>query len=261
MGQLSRNMFKSRRTSGKIPISQLPRITTDMIRKMAFGLVFGSAAAGAIAQAPDIKARPDSAYIQDSRGTIARSQSGLCWRTGYWTPADAVPGCDGELVPPITRPTAPAIAMPAAAAAAAPAAPIPPAAPPAPPARCDFAVTLDSDQAFAFNHADLSNAAKKRIDNEVLPKLASCATIDSIMVTGHADRLGSHQYNQRLSEKRAAVVAGYLKRNGATGPIDTLGVGKTQSFNACDDKLPRPKLVACLASDRRVVIEARGKAK
>jgi OOP family OmpA-OmpF porin len=32
--------------------------------------------------------------VQDARGVIARDPFGLCWRTGYWTPADAVPGCD-----------------------------------------------------------------------------------------------------------------------------------------------------------------------
>lgn len=43
----------------------------------------------------DIKAStPNSAYVQDGRGVIVRDPFGLCWRTGYWTPADAVPGCD-----------------------------------------------------------------------------------------------------------------------------------------------------------------------
>ncbi|MDR0933881.1 MAG: OmpA family protein, partial [Burkholderiaceae bacterium] len=42
--------------------------------------------------------KPYSAYLQNQQGVIARSTSGLCWHTGYWTPADAVPGCDGALV-------------------------------------------------------------------------------------------------------------------------------------------------------------------
>ncbi|RYE76240.1 MAG: OmpA family protein, partial [Oxalobacteraceae bacterium] len=45
--------------------------------------------------------KPYSAYVQDARGVIVRDPFGLCWRTGYWTPADAVPGCDAPLcVPP-----------------------------------------------------------------------------------------------------------------------------------------------------------------
>lgn len=225
-----------------------------MIKILALGLSL-SAAAGALAQtATDIQASPTkSAYLQDSRGVITRSPFGLCWRAGTWTPADAVAGCDGELVPPVAKPTAPAIASPTAAppVAAAPTAPVLP-------KRCDFSVTLGSDQAFAFNKAVLTDAAKKRLDDEVLARLANCAKIDLIMVTGHADRLGSQQYNQRLSEKRANAVAAYIKSKGAVAEFDTLGAGKTQPLQSCPDTLPRSRLITCLAPNRRVLIEVRG---
>lgn len=206
--------------------------------------------------AADIQAKtPHSAYLQDGRGVIVRNPFGLCWRTGTWTAADSVPGCDGELAPPVAvspiAPALPAQAAPAPAAAVAP----------PPPKRCDFAVTLGSDDAFTFNKAVLSNTAKQRIDAEVLPKLATCAKVDIVLVTGHADRLGSQQYNQKLSEKRADAVAAYLKSKGVSADIDTLGAGKTQSVKACDDKLPRSQLIECLAPNRRVVIEGRGLAK
>lgn len=222
-----------------------------MLKNFALALTVGLAAASAHAQT-DIKANPDkSAYLQDSRGVIARSPFGLCWRTGYWTPADAVPGCDGELIPPVAKPTAPAIAAPAPTPAPALAAP----------KRCDFAVTLGADETFAFNKAALNSAAKKRIDDEAIAKLGNCAKVDIVMITGHTDRLGTHQYNQKLSEKRADAVAAYLKSKGVTAEIDTLGAGKTQSIKVCDDKLPRKKLIECLAPNRRVVIEVRGLAK
>ena len=223
-----------------------------MMKNFALSLILGLSAASAFAQtASDIQANPaKSMYVQDGRGVIARSPFGLCWRTGYWTPADAVAGCDGELVPPIAKATAPAIATTAQ-----------PTPVPAAPKRCDFSTTLSSDQTFAFNKAVLNNAAKKRIDEEVLAKLAGCAKVDIVLITGHTDRLGSHQYNQKLSEKRANAVAGYLKSKGVTAEIDTLGAGKTQSVKACDDKLPRTQLIECLAANRRVVIEARGLAR
>jgi OOP family OmpA-OmpF porin len=119
-------------------------------------------------------------------------------------------------------------------------------------------VTLGSDQAFAFNKAVLSSAAKKRIDDEVLPKLASCSKIDVILITGHTDRFGTQQYNQKLSEKRADMVAAYLKSKGVAANITTSGAGKSQPVKSCDGKLPRKKLVSCLAPNRRVTIEARG---
>ncbi|HZW20219.1 OmpA family protein [Noviherbaspirillum sp.] len=222
-----------------------------MLKHLALAATIGLSAAAATAQT-DIKANPDkSAYLQDGRGVIARSPFGLCWRAGYWTPADAVAGCDGELVPPVAKPTAPAIAAPAPAPAAAPAAP----------KRCDFALTLAADQTFAFNKAVLNNAAKKRIDDEAIAKLGNCSKVDIIMVTGHTDRLGTQQYNQKLSEKRADAVAAYLKSKGVKAEIDTLGAGKTQSVKACDDKLPRKQLIECLAPNRRVVVEVRGLAK
>jgi OOP family OmpA-OmpF porin len=233
-----------------------------MLRKTAIGLVIGSAITGAFAQT-NIQANPGhSAYVHDSRGVIARTQHGLCWRTGAWTPADAVPGCDGDLVPPITKATAPTIVSPTTIAAAPlpavpPSAPVMPVAPVAP-RRCDFTVTLESDQAFAFNKAVLSPGARKRIDQEVVPKLAACAKVDVILVTGYTDQLGSEEYNQKLSERRAEMVAAYLKSKGAAAQIDTRGAGMTQPVKSCNAKTSRPKLIKCLAPNRRVTIEARG---
>lgn len=226
-----------------------------MLKNIALGLAMGAATAGAFAQTTsDIQAKtPNSAYLQDGRGIVTRSGFGLCWRTGYWTPADAVPGCDGPLTPPVASPIAPPVVAQAAAPVPVPA--------PAAPKRCDFSVTLANDETFAFNKAVLNPAAKKHIDNEVLSKLNQCAKVEIVLVTGHADRLGSQQYNQKLSEKRADAVATYLKSKGVTAEIDTLGAGKTQSVKACDDKLPRSKLIECLAPNRRVVVEGRGVAK
>lgn len=225
-----------------------------MVKNLAFGLVLSICATSAFAQAgTDIQANAGkSMYLQDGRGVIARSPFGLCWRSGTWTPADAVSGCDGELVPPVAKATAPAIVPPTQPA---------PAPVAAAPKRCDFTTTLSSDQTFAFNKSALSDGARKHIDDETLSKLANCAKVDIVLITGHTDKLGTHPYNQKLSEKRADAVAAYLKSKGVTADIDTLGAGKTQSIKACDDKLPRTQLIECLAPNRRVVIEVRGFAK
>ena len=254
-----KNMFKCR-----LGIQQ-HRFTTrqedNMLNKLAIGLALGVMASAASAQSvTNIQANPtSSAYLQDGRGVITRSGTGLCWRSGFWTPADAVAGCDGELAPPITKATAPAIA-PVAEKTAPPtvAASIQS---PAPIKRCDFAVTLENDQTFAFGMSVLTSAAKKRIDEAVLGKLATCSTIDIIIVTGHTDRLGAQQYNQKLSDQRAKAVAGYLKNKGVSAQLDTLGMGKTQSIKSCGDIPDHKKLVECLAPNRRVVVEVKGLAK
>lgn len=230
-----------------------------MLKKLALGLTLGSVAGLAAAQAmTDILAKtPHSAYVQDGRGVIARNPFGLCWRTGYWTPADAVPGCDGELAP---QPKAAPPAPPPKVEAAPPPPAVAPPPPPAPPKRCDATVTLQNDATFAFNKSNLTPAARQAMDMEILPKLAACANVDLVMVTGHADRIGTQQYNQRLSDQRAETVAAYLKANGVSH-IETLGVGKTQPVKACGDKLPHARLVECLAPNRRVVVEIKGLAK
>ena len=70
-----------------------------MFNKLAFGLIISSAAAGVSSQTiTNIQAKtPSNAYLQDARGLVARSTFGLCWRTSYWTPGDALVGCRGEL--------------------------------------------------------------------------------------------------------------------------------------------------------------------
>lgn len=228
-----------------------------MLKRFIIGLVVGVVSAPLMAQSADSAAAlsKPSAYAADSNGAILRSGDGLCWRTGYWTPEDAVTGCDGELLPPISKTTAPAIvpAAPAMAAVSPPAV--------AAPARCDFTTTLEGDETFGFNKATLTKAAKDRIDHEILPKLAQCAVIDVILVSGHTDHLGTPKYNQVLSTKRAATIASYLKAKDVSAHMETRGYGADHPIKTCTDKKYRKKLIACLAPNRRAIIEVRGTAK
>lgn len=141
--------------------------------------------------------------------------------------------------------------------------PVAPAPAAAAPKKCDFTSTLKDDQTFAFGKATLKPAALKQLDSEVLAKLANCAEVKLIVVTGHTDRIGSQQANQKLSEKRADAVKAYLKKKGVKANIETMGAGKTQAVPgvSCDDKLPKKKLIDCLAPNRRTVIEVQGPAK
>jgi OOP family OmpA-OmpF porin len=216
----------------------------------ALAVLLGCAVSGAFAQSVQ------DAYVQDGRGVIVRSSNfgdprigNLCWRTGYWTPAQSIAACDPDLAPRPRAPDEPPLAnLPSI---------LPP---PALPKACDFSVTLANDETFDFNKAILKPSAKARLDRDVVQKSASCARVDLILVTGHTDRLGSQQYNQKLSEKRAQVVADYLRSKGMKA-AEVLGAGKTMPVKSCDSKLPMKQLEACLAPNRRVTVEVKGPGK
>lgn len=209
------------------------------------------------------------AYVQDARGVIVRNSNfgdpkigNLCWRTGYWTPALAIAECDPDIAP---RPAAPP-PKPAAAPVAPPPPPPPPITPVAPkpapaaaPRKCDFVETLAADETFEFNKSALRPSGKARLD-AIVAKSKACASIKLALVTGHTDRIGSADYNQRLSELRAAAVAGYLGSKGLGG-AQIAGAGKTLPIKSCDDKQSRKAQIECLAPNRRVVIDVQGPAK
>jgi OmpA-OmpF porin, OOP family len=118
---------------------------------------------------------------------------------------------------------------------------------------------LASTELFEFNKAVLTQDARTKLDNEVIAKLRDLKDVRYIIVNGHADRLGSSEYNQRLSEKRADAVRAYLVSKGVdAGKVETLGFGKTLPVKACPDQKDRKQLIACLADNRRVVVEVQG---
>jgi len=120
-------------------------------------------------------------------------------------------------------------------------------------------VNLSSTELFEFNKATLTNEAKAKLDAEVISKLKDLGQIRYINVGGHADRMGSVQYNQRLSEKRAEAVRAYLVSKGAdASKVETLGFGKTLPTKSCPDQKQRKALIECLAPNRRVVVEIQG---
>jgi OOP family OmpA-OmpF porin len=143
-----------------------------------------------------------------------------------------------------------------------PPAPKPAAAAPAAPKRCDASVTFQKDETFAFDRYVLTAAAKQRLDTDVVGKLGTCASVEAVVVEGHADRIGSQQYNQKLSERRADTVKAYLVSKGTdSAKIETIGMGKTVPAKFCPDIKDRKELIACLAPNRRAIISIKGPAR
>ena len=120
-------------------------------------------------------------------------------------------------------------------------------------------VNLASTELFEFNKAVLTKEARVKLDSEVVAKLGDLREVKYIIVNGHADRLGSSEYNQKLSEKRADAVRAYLVSKGvAADKVETLGFGKTLPVKACPDQKERKGLIECLSPNRRVVVEVQG---
>lgn len=171
-------------------------------------------------------------YLVDSQNDVVRSGFGLCWHTGFWTPADAIEECDGAISKPAAAAPAPSPApaptqklaaepepdevvyaeeetvlaedepdmpapAPAAAAAAAPTA---------------EKVTFSADAFFDFDKSVLKPEGKTTLQN-LVAQLKN-TDIEVVVATGHTDWTGSDAYNMKLSMRRAKAVKAFLVSRG-----------------------------------------------
>ena len=211
--------------------------------------VMAAFAATALIPATAMAAEPNNqGYVVEKDGgasSIIRNAYGECWRHH-----DA----DAPAVQPSCYPTPPAAAAPAPAVLAA--------APPAIPAKEPFSkkISFSGDVLFAFDKSVLKPEGKAMLDGLVL-QLDSAATYDNIHATGHTDRFGSNDYNQKLSERRAHTVKDYLvSKNVQAGRIGAEGKGEMQPVTKAEDckGAATTKVIACLQPDRRVDVEMTG---
>ncbi|MFA7667826.1 MAG: OmpA family protein [Burkholderiaceae bacterium] len=147
----------------------------------------------------------------------------LCWRNAFWTPATGVPGCDGVPVaaaqPPVVAPTA-------------------------------TKVVLNADTFFDFDKDTLKPEGRQVLDQ--VANQVGTLNLETLIAVGHTDSIGSEQYNQGLSERRANSVKNYLVSKGiASDRIYTEGKGETSPIASNATREGR-------AQNRRVEIEIVG---
>jgi outer membrane protein OmpA-like peptidoglycan-associated protein len=134
----------------------------------------------------------------------------------------------------------------------------PPAAPAAAPAPAEQVTTLSTDALFKFDRyarKDITDDGRAQLDHLAASLLAEQQRIVRVHVAGYTDRLGSDDYNQTLSQRRADTVAAYLvEQHVPSDLIETAGHGKAEPVVQCPDGASRHALIACLAPNRRVVV-------
>lgn len=185
-----------------------------------------------------------------TKGDVDMFSVGMVYSFGRTNSVAAVPASTAPVAAatprPVTPPARPAAPAPAPAPAQAPA-----------PAR----VTLAADSLFTFDSAAVQPAGRAELDT--LATSLRGVDFDTIVVTGHTDRIGSPDYNLRLSNRRAVAVKDYLVNSANIAPakVSTRGVNGSEPVTTiaqCGAQLTRAQLIACLAPDRRVEVEVTG---
>lgn len=167
-------------------------------------------------------------YVDNSSGTVWRTSFGECWQTSSWSADKAIPGCAGYV----------AQAEPAPAPAPAPA-------PEVAEIERKFALYFDFD---STRVGDIST---------IVNHIGSLASVESINLVGHADRIGNAAYNDRLSQRRADAVAAALANAGVNPSLmSTSSMGSRSPVANCSGR--GAELIACLRPDRRVDVEITG---
>jgi OmpA-OmpF porin, OOP family len=171
-------------------------------------------------------------YRTDAQGHLLRDADGRCWRTLDWRPALAVAECDVSItgVPQADVPVQENVVQENAVT------PMPP----------PLSVT------FAFNEAVLTAQSEQALRDwyQRLPQEAD----QRFEVQGYTDPLGGHDFNVRLSERRARHVAGWLRQHGGS-EVHWQGRGPDSSVtgDACQP-LRGEERIRCHLPDRRVVV-------
>lgn len=117
-------------------------------------------------------------------------------------------------------------------------------------------LSIPSEALFHFNESNLSGLTTggRAALNTAVKKIKAYKQPESVTVVGYTDRLGSAEYNLKLSQKRADTINAYLVKEGIpTSLITAVGKGAADQIKGCEGETGA-ELKECLAPNRRVEI-------
>ena len=112
---------------------------------------------------------------------------------------------------------------------------------------------LSGDFLFDFDKSNLTAKGKSTLNR--IAKEIKASGASKVTVLGYTDRLGSADYNLKLSQERANTAKSYLQAQGVKANIKAQGRGKANQVKACNG-VTGQALKDCLKPNRRVVIRA-----
>jgi OOP family OmpA-OmpF porin len=189
----------------------------------------------------------EHALLKDSSGRQVMSGFGLCVHSGFGPAPSWTAGCHPRVVTPIAMYLEKTIPVPVAVATA------------AAPLAVYETVGFDANVLFDSNKSNLSTAGRDSLDAFV-GKIKGLEG-QSVTAIGYADRMGSAEANQILSQERVDTVKAYLVSQGvAANRVETSARGERQPTTWASDckDANNPKNVACMQPDRHVFIEISG---
>lgn len=106
---------------------------------------------------------------------------------------------------------------------------------------------------FGFDSAKLTPEAKAKLD-KIAALIKEAGNTHEARIVGFADRVGSKDYNLKLSKRRAQAVQKYLISKGVarTAVSNVQAVGEAAPVTECSGDKVNAKLISCLKPDRRV---------
>lgn len=218
------------------------KVISDLIRnkeisQMKKMTVIAASMAATFAFSGQTFAGGDSPYVFNSSGEPVMTGHGTCLLNNHGTlnSDTAIKECHPDLVKKEEAKPAPKPLVEP---------------PPAPEAKT---ITLEADTYFDFDKSNLKPEGKDTL-NTLVRDMGDLNAVANIEAVGHTDSIGTDEYNQGLSERRAATVKDYLVDQGVPGDkIETQGMGESNPIATNQTREGRAK-------NRRVEITVQGTA-